>query len=215
MIVLQIVTEKPQHYNFTPGQATEISINKNGWKNEKRPFTFTCLPDNDVLEFTIKTYPLHKGVTNELLVLKKDNVLILHDVFGAIAYKGEGLFIAGGAGVTPFICIIRYLQSKMKQGTTNSSLPTKRQYIKRGKKYLIKQYPEWPGQNILKLNPNVRLHTVIMHGKKDKICSFDLAEQMKIEISNSYIVTFEKSGHSMFLEETKKFNAALIKFALP
>jgi len=114
--VLQIVTEKPQHYNFTPGQATEISINKNGWKNEKRPFTFTCLPDNDVLEFTIKTYPLHKGVTNELLVLKKDNVLILHDVFGAIAYKGEGLFIAGGAGVTPFICIIRYLQSKNETG---------------------------------------------------------------------------------------------------
>jgi len=26
--VLQIVTEKPQKYTFTPGQATEISINK-------------------------------------------------------------------------------------------------------------------------------------------------------------------------------------------
>jgi len=54
-----------------------------------------------------------------------------------------------------------------------------------------------------------------MHGRKDKICSFDLAEQMKIRISDSRIVTFEKSGHSMFLEETKKFNAELIKFALP
>jgi ferredoxin-NADP reductase len=38
--------------------------------------------------------------------------LILHDVFGAINYKGEGVFIAGGAGVTPFISIFRYLQSK-------------------------------------------------------------------------------------------------------
>ena len=85
--VLQIVTEKPQQYNFTPGQATEVSINKNGWQNEKRPFTFTCLPDNDYLEFTIKTYPLHKGVTNQLLQLKKDDELILHDVFGDIAYK--------------------------------------------------------------------------------------------------------------------------------
>lgn len=114
--VLQIVTEKPHNYTFIPGQATEVAINKNGWKNKKRPFTFTSLPDNKLLEFTIKTYPLHKGVTNELLQLEKDDELILHDVFGAIAYKGEGVFIAGGAGVTPFICIFRYLQSKGKTG---------------------------------------------------------------------------------------------------
>ena len=55
--------------------------------------------------------------------------------------------------------------------------------------------------------------TLILHGKKDKICSFDLAEQMKTEISNSQLIPFEKSGHSLFLEETDKFNAALIKFA--
>jgi predicted ferric reductase len=42
--------------------------------------------------------------------------LILHDVFGAIAYKGEGIFIAGGAGVTPFISIFRFLQSKNEIG---------------------------------------------------------------------------------------------------
>jgi ferredoxin-NADP reductase len=114
--VLQIVTEKPQQLDFTPGQATEISINREGWKNEKRPFTFTSLPDSDYLEFTIKTYPSHKGVTNELLNLKINDELILHDVFGAIAYKGEGVFIAGGAGVTPFICIFRYLQSKNVTG---------------------------------------------------------------------------------------------------
>jgi len=110
--VLRIVTEKPQKHTFTPGQANEISINKSGWKDEKRPFTFTCLPDSDYLEFTIKTYPSHKGVTNELLQLKKKDELILHDVFGAIAYKSEGVFIAGGAGVTPFICIFRDLKSK-------------------------------------------------------------------------------------------------------
>jgi len=114
--VLQIITEKPRQLDFTPGQAVEISINKEGWKNEKRPFTFTCLPDSTFLEFNIKTYPSHKGVTNELLSLKKNDEFILHDVFGAIAYRGEGIFIAGGAGVTPFICIFRYLQSKNKTG---------------------------------------------------------------------------------------------------
>ena len=114
--VLRFVTEKPNEYNFTPGQATEISINKNGWKDKKNPFTFTCLPEDNYLEFIIKTYPSHKNVTNELLQLKINDALILHDVFGAISFKGEGVFIAGGAGVTPFISIFRDLESKKRIG---------------------------------------------------------------------------------------------------
>ncbi|MEO7264478.1 MAG: flavodoxin reductase [Ferruginibacter sp.] len=114
--VLKIVTEKPKAYGFIPGQATEVSINKSGWETQKRPFTFTCLPENDYLEFTIKTYPSHEGVTNELLQLKVNDELILHDVFGAITFKGEGVFIAGGAGVTPYISIFRLLQSKNQIG---------------------------------------------------------------------------------------------------
>lgn len=114
--VLQIVTEKPKHINFVPGQATEIFIHKTGWENNGRPFTFTCLPDDDYLEFMIKTYPEHKGVTNELLKLQKGDRLIVNDIFGAIAYKGEGTFIAGGAGITPFVSILRALRSKNKLG---------------------------------------------------------------------------------------------------
>lgn len=114
--VLQVVTEKPKNYNFTPGQATEVAINRKGWENEKRPFTFTSLPDIDLHEFTIKTYPLHKSVTNTLLQLRINDELILHEVFGTIAYKGEGIFIAGGAGVTPFISILRYLKTKNEIG---------------------------------------------------------------------------------------------------
>jgi len=33
-------------------------------------------------------------------------------VWGAINYKGKGVFIAGGAGITPFISIFRDLQTK-------------------------------------------------------------------------------------------------------
>ena len=113
---LQIFTERPQGLDFSPGQAIDISINKEGWKNEIRPFTFTSLPDDFYLQFTIKTYPSHKGVTNELLQLRKNDELILGDVFGAIEYKGEGYFIAGGAGITPFVSIFRYLRSKNAVG---------------------------------------------------------------------------------------------------
>lgn len=59
----------------------------------------------------------------------------------------------------------------------------------------------------------IKIPTLIMHGRKDKICSFDLAKQTQKLIPNAQLVAFEKSGHSLFLEETKKFNAELIKFA--
>ena len=61
---------KPPGYKFEPGQATEVSINKEGWKDEKRPFTFTSLNEWPYLEFTIKMYRDHKGVTNELRYIK-------------------------------------------------------------------------------------------------------------------------------------------------
>lgn len=112
--VLRIVTEKPPQYSFKPGQATEVSINKPGWEDKKRPFTFTSLPTDDYLEFTIKAYSSHDGMTNELLQLKKGDELNVGGVFVAINYHGKGVFIAGGAGVTPFISILRDLQSQKK-----------------------------------------------------------------------------------------------------
>ena len=104
--------EKPEGYSFKPGQATEIAIDKDGWREEWRPFTFTCLTDEPYLEFIIKIYPDHDGVTEQLGKLQKGDRLILDDPWGTIEYKGKGCFIAGGAGVTPFIAIIRDLQAK-------------------------------------------------------------------------------------------------------
>ena len=109
---------KPTSYTFKPGQATDIVINLPEWKEERRPFTFTSLNDWNHLEFTIKIYDDHHGVTNELGKLKAGDELILHDIWGAINYKGEGTFIAGGAGVTPFIAIFRQLQ---KDGKLNNN----------------------------------------------------------------------------------------------
>lgn len=104
--------EKPAGYEFIPGQATEVSINKPEWRDEKRPFTFTALNSAPYLEFTIKSYTSRNGVTNELGKLVPGDELIIRDVWGAINYKGKGVFIAGGAGVTPFISILRDLKSK-------------------------------------------------------------------------------------------------------
>ena len=110
--VKRFQVEKPYGYSFIPGQATEISVNSDEFKDKKNPFTFTCLNSAPYLEFTIKIYPSHNGVTNALGKLKTGDELIIRDVWGAISYKGKGVFIAGGAGITPFISIFRDLQQK-------------------------------------------------------------------------------------------------------
>ncbi|MFT4832153.1 MAG: ferredoxin-NADP reductase [Psychroserpens sp.] len=107
--VKRFTVEKPAGYDFIPGQATEVSINLPEWKDQLRPFTFTSLRDVGYLEFMIKIYDDHNGVTNKLGSINAGAELILHDVFGAIKYKGPGVFIAGGAGITPFISIFRDL----------------------------------------------------------------------------------------------------------
>ena len=42
--------------------------------------------------------------------VKVGDELILREAWGAIEYKGPGYFIAGGAGITPFIAILRTLK---------------------------------------------------------------------------------------------------------
>jgi len=105
--VKQFDIQKPEGYKFIPGQATDVSINKPGLEEDLHPFTFTSLNDWENLQFTIKIYTDHDGMTNKLRDVNTGDELIIHDVWGAINYKGTGLFIAGGAGVTPFIAILR------------------------------------------------------------------------------------------------------------
>ena len=109
--------EKPEGYSFIPGQATEVSINVPGLRNEKRPFTFTSLNSSDFLEFTIKIYSERNGITSELGKLKPGAELIIRDVWGDISFKGDGVFIAGGAGITPFLSIFRELHYRKKIGS--------------------------------------------------------------------------------------------------
>jgi len=58
----------------------------------------------------------------------------------------------------------------------------------------------------------ITVPTLILHGKLDKICSYDLAEQMKTLLKNSTLIPFEKSGHALFIEEPEKFNTELSNF---
>lgn len=108
--VKQFVVEKPTGYSFNSGQATDLSINTPELKDQLRPFTFTSVNEASYLEFTIKIYTAHHGITERLAKIEAGDELIVHDVFGTISFKGPGLFIAAGAGITPFISILRELK---------------------------------------------------------------------------------------------------------
>ena len=114
--VRRYTLEKPAGYSFAPGQATDVSLDEEGWRDNKHPFTFTALPDAPTLELTIKSYfnTGGDGVTERLYGYRPGQSLIIRDVWGTITYKGPGVFIAGGAGVTPFIAILRDLQQRRK-----------------------------------------------------------------------------------------------------
>jgi len=113
--VKRFIITRPRDLDYRPGQGVELFVNEPKWRNEEgRPFTPTSLRDDKVLEFTIKRYAAHKGVTDKLHTLKPGAKLLISEAFGTITYKGPGVFIAAGAGVTPFIAITRQLARRGK-----------------------------------------------------------------------------------------------------
>ena len=112
--VLGITLDKPAGLSYIPGQAVDIALNKPGWNEKKNCFTFTSLPDEEHIEFVIKTYPSHHGMTNELRSAKPGDEVLYYEPFGDIYFKGQGIFIAGGAGITPFIAIFKDLEKQGK-----------------------------------------------------------------------------------------------------
>lgn len=107
--VKRFIVSKPEGYAFVPGQGVELAIDRPGLREQGRPFTPTGLVADKVLEFTIKAYPDHAGVTQALHALEPGAKLLLSEPFGSIRYQGPGVFIAGGAGITPFLAILRGL----------------------------------------------------------------------------------------------------------
>mgnify|MGYP003642308942 FL=1 len=72
-------------------------------------------------------------MTNALLGGEAEDHLLMGDAWGTIQYQRPGTFVAGGAGVTPFIAILRDLQAKdtLKGNRLIASHKTERDIILR------------------------------------------------------------------------------------
>ncbi|CAM4173873.1 FAD-binding oxidoreductase [Palleronia rufa] len=113
--VYRLVFDRPKGFTFESGQCTHWALDRDGWRDEDRPFTMTSQPEeDDRVEFVIKSYPDHDGVTKKIPGLEPGAQVIADEPDGAITDHGAGVFIAGGAGVTPYIPILR---RRAKDGT--------------------------------------------------------------------------------------------------
>ena len=110
--VKRFTLKRPDEFDYKVGDATELALDRDGCRDDGHPFTMTSLPDSDELEFTIKGYPDHDGMTEELHKLESGDSLLIDQPFETFRYEGEGVFIAGGAGITPFLAILRDLRRK-------------------------------------------------------------------------------------------------------
>ena len=84
--------EKPAGFTYIPGQATDLSILKENWASEKRPFTFTSLQESDFLQFTIKSYADRNGVTNQLLSVEPGDYFEISDAWVLSNTKEKAFF---------------------------------------------------------------------------------------------------------------------------
>ncbi|OIK11374.1 alpha/beta hydrolase [Bacillus sp. MUM 13] len=59
---------------------------------------------------------------------------------------------------------------------------------------------------------DIAVPTLLMHGKKDKICPYDFALEMMEMIPDAQLIPFEESGHGIFYDEKEKFNTEFLNF---
>ncbi len=112
--VIHCVFERPEGYLFTAGQAIDVNIDNPDIDVDDAPFTFTGLEEDPNLELMFKVYAPHHGTTLALSHLQAGDRLRISDPFDTFEYKGKGVFIAGGTGITPFVALLRDLDKKKK-----------------------------------------------------------------------------------------------------
>jgi ferredoxin-NADP reductase len=107
--VLQFHLQRPEGYQFVAGQAIELLLAEPE-KKGPGPFTFTGLNTSSFLELSIKIYEEHKGLTAALSKLNVGDKVMITDPWDSFTNNGPGVFIAGGAGITPFIALLRQMR---------------------------------------------------------------------------------------------------------
>ena len=106
--IISVRFERPEGFNYLPGQFMFITIQKNGAKLTKH-FTISSSPTEETLEVTKKL--TGHDFSNALNNLKIGEIVTVDAPYGDFTFSGEhcrALFLTGGIGITPIRSILRY-----------------------------------------------------------------------------------------------------------
>ncbi|RTE53858.1 flavodoxin reductase [Arenibacter aquaticus] len=110
--VVRLKIAKPSGFTYTLGQAIELTLKTPNFKKQFAPFTLVSNPKDRHLSLIIKIYPEHHGLTEGISKANTTDSLIITEAWDSYQYMGEGVFIAAGSGITPFIPMFRELNKK-------------------------------------------------------------------------------------------------------
>lgn len=105
--------DKPEDFTFMPGQAINVALDEPQWREDKHPFMITSRPGNPRLELIVKMHPHsgpETGMTEHLGQQARVNDRVLFDdPWDTFTYRGPGIFVADGVGITLFLSLFRQL----------------------------------------------------------------------------------------------------------
>jgi ferredoxin-NADP reductase len=84
-------------------------LDRPGRPSEKAPLSFTGLNSDPELHLALKTHLEREDITAHIRRMEEGAVVRISDPKDEVVYRGPGVFIAGGTGVTPFMAIFRQL----------------------------------------------------------------------------------------------------------
>src|SRR3569832_547836 len=104
--VKHFIVSKPEGFSIVPGQGVELAVNRPELREQGRPFTPTGLAGDRVLEFTIKAYPNHAGVTQALHQLEPGAELLMSEPKNTNHNEGPNENNTSKTNNTPILAIL-------------------------------------------------------------------------------------------------------------
>jgi ferredoxin-NADP reductase len=112
--VVGLTLERPGGYSFRPGQRISFGLERPDLTRQTGRFSLTGLNSDPDLKIAVKTSPDHAELNTHVRRLETGDRVSIGDPEDEVAYRGPGVFIAGGTGISPFMAIFRQLHADGK-----------------------------------------------------------------------------------------------------
>lgn len=110
--VYGLTLERPTGYAFRPGQYAEFTMQRTGSPPETARTSFTGLNSDPLLHVALKHSLDKEPINVQVKWLEEGDAVWISGPKDEVGYRGPGVFIAGGTGITPFMSIFRQLDKE-------------------------------------------------------------------------------------------------------